>query len=185
VQENVRNPIYLPVSAGDKYLRLTATLPSYSESIHYLYNPHTFSLLHAAHLIFLPEHLPLPRLNMIRKLRVRWTIRALPFLRRPNSPKSYAYKEETANWIKAWNILAHMEGLEDLYVVLGEMRPQVTIWERGWLELEDTLLEPVKMVVRPSSFVLVLPYGSCQLDRDFGESKVVLRKPGVGLLTEQ
>jgi hypothetical protein len=116
---------------------------------------------------------------MIRVLRVRWTIRALPFLRRATSPKRYAYREETENWIRAWNILAHLEGLEDLCVVLGEIKPQLTTWERGWLDLEDTLLEPVKLVLRPKKFVLVLPYESCRIDHDVGESKVVFRRPGV------
>lgn len=73
-----------------------------------------------------------------------------------------------------------MEGLEELYVVLGELRPELTTWERSWLELEDTLLEPVKLVLRPRMFVLTLPYESCRVERDMGECRVVLRRPGMG-----
>jgi len=69
-----------------------------------------------------------------------------------------------------------MEGLRDLYVVISDPSPQ-GMWEPHWLMLEEKLLEPVKSVVAPRSAEVVLPFGSCRLDWDMGESRVVLRRP--------
>lgn len=142
----------------------------------HLYNPHTFSLLHITHLLYLPSRLPQPRLNAMRTLRLRWTVRALPYFRRTSNAKHYAYPEDTANWEKAWEILAGMEGLKDLRVVLLDPSRD-GIWEGHWLELEHLLLEPVKKVVRPRCFEIMLPYATCGLDWDMGESRCVLRRP--------
>ncbi|KAF2822049.1 hypothetical protein CC86DRAFT_448466 [Ophiobolus disseminans] len=150
----------------------------YSESIPHLYRAHTFSLLHLTHLLYLPSRLPQQRINTIRTLRLRWAIRALPYLRRGPTQR-LAYREDTANWERGWGILAGMEGLRDLYVVLVDPSPQ-GMWERNWVKLEERLLEPVKGVVRPRWFEVVLPFASCRLDWDMGESAVVLRKPVEG-----
>ncbi|KAF2727209.1 hypothetical protein EJ04DRAFT_479405 [Polyplosphaeria fusca] len=147
----------------------------YTEAIPHLYAPHTFSLLHVTHLLYLPTRLPSARLNSIRTLRLRWAIRALPFLRRGPSRK-YAYPEDTVNWQRGWQILARMKGLRDLRVVLVDPTPGRT-WEARWLDLEEQLLEPVKEVVGPRWFEVVLPYASCETDWDMGESRVVLRVP--------
>jgi hypothetical protein len=80
------------------------------------------------------------------------------------------------NWEKSWNILAGMKGLRNLQVVLIDPSPQ-GIWEANWSELEDELLQPVKNVVSPSWFELVLPFASCRTDWDMGESMVVLKRP--------
>jgi hypothetical protein len=91
------------------------TYPSrnrYSEFIPHLYRPHAFSLLHITHLLYLPSSLPPQRLAQIRTLRLRWAIRALPFLRRGPSQR-LAYYEDTANWVRGWGIIAGMEGLRD------------------------------------------------------------------------
>jgi hypothetical protein len=69
-----------------------------------------------------------------------------------------------------------MTGLRDLYVVLIDPTPQ-RMWERHWLELEEQLLAPVKLVVRPRLCEVVLPFATCRTDWDMGESRVVLRKP--------
>ncbi|KAF2686814.1 hypothetical protein K458DRAFT_297585 [Lentithecium fluviatile CBS 122367] len=147
----------------------------YHEAIPHLYTPHTFSLLHPTHLLYLPTRIPQPRLNTIRRLRLRMTIRALPYFRRANS-KHLAYPEDTANWEKTWNILTSMAGLRELRVVLIDKSPD-GIWEQQWLSLEERLLGPVKRVCRPRDFVVVLPYRSCRVDWEMGGSGCVLRRP--------
>jgi|TARA_R110002003_G_scaffold187_1_gene14596 hypothetical protein len=69
-----------------------------------------------------------------------------------------------------------MTGLRDLYVVVTDPSPQ-DMWERNWLELEDVLLRPVKAVIRPRWFELVLPYETCRTEWDMAESSCVLRTP--------
>ena len=155
----------------------------YSESIPHLYRPHTFSLLHLTHLLYLPSRLPQPRINSIRTLRLRWAIRALPYLRRGPTQR-LAYREDTANWERGWGILAGMKGLRDLYVVLVDPSPQ-GMWERSWVELEEQLLAPVREVKGPRWFEVVLPFATCRTDWDMGESRVVLRKPEGGGVEEE
>jgi hypothetical protein len=147
----------------------------YSEAIPHLYTPHTFSILHISHLLALPKRIPQQRLNAIYHLRLRWMIRALPYLRRGASTK-FAYREDTENWERGWAVLAGLQGLKTLHVVLIDPSPQ-GIWERNWLELEGQLMEPVKRVVRPRLFEFVLPYASCGVERDMGGSCVRLRRP--------
>lgn len=154
---------------------LELTLIRYSECIYFLYAHHDFSLLHATHLLALPKRIPQQRLNAIRHLRLRWQIRALPYLRRGSSTK-FAYREDTENWEKGWVILASMTGLKSLIVVLVDPSSQ-GIWENNWLELESVILEPLKKVRAPN-FEVVLPYQSCDADRDMGYCQVRLRKPG-------
>jgi hypothetical protein len=148
----------------------------YSEAIVDLYRPHTFSLLHITHLLYLPSRLPGPRLDQIRTIRLRWAIRALPFLKRPVSPKRYAYPEDTANWIQGWKTLANMKGLRELYVLLTDPSPQ-HLWERQWADLEERLLEDVQNVRQTRWFTLMLPYPGCRTDWDMGGCNVILRKP--------
>ena len=129
--------------------------------------------MHITHLLYLPSRLPQPRLDSVRVLRLRWAIRALPYLRRRNR---IAYREDTANWERGWAILASMGGLRDLHVVLIDPSPQ-DMWETNWLEMEDQLLEPVRKVTVPPWFELVLPYNSCGKERNMGDSSVKLHKP--------
>ena len=147
----------------------------YSECIYHLYANHTFSLLHATHLLALPKRVPQQRLNAIRHLRLRWHIRALPYLRRTGTSK-YAYNEDTANWEKGWAILASMKGLDSLSVTLVDPSAQ-GIWESGWLELEAQIMEPVKRVVGVGQSEVVLPYASCDVGRVMGSCGVRLRRP--------
>jgi hypothetical protein len=156
-------------------MAVLTSIARYSESIPHLYRPHAFSLLHPTHLLYLPTRLPPQRINSIRTLRLRWAIRALPYLRRGPAQR-LAYHEDSANWTRGWSILAGMTGLRDLYVVLVDPTPQ-RMWERHWLELEEQLLAPVKLVVRPRLCEVVLPFATCRTDWDMGESRVVLRKP--------
>ncbi|KAF1849454.1 uncharacterized protein K460DRAFT_365334 [Cucurbitaria berberidis CBS 394.84] len=145
----------------------------YSEAVPHLYRPHIFSILHLTHLLYLPSRVPSQRLDSIRTLRLRWHIRALPYLRRGGR---LAYREDTANWERGWAIIAGMQGLRDLYVVLVDSSPQ-DLWERNWLELEEQLLTPVKKVTKPTWFELMLPYATCRTEWDMEESRVRLRKP--------
>ncbi|KAG9194847.1 hypothetical protein G6011_04882 [Alternaria panax] len=151
----------------------------YSEAIPYLYSAHTFSLLHITHLLCLPSSIPQPRLDSIRTLHVRWAIRALPYLRRGPSNR-LAYREDTANWERAWRIIAGMHGLRHLQVMLIDPSPQ-QLWEITWVELEDILLDSVRTVKRPRDAVVILPYPSCRTDWDMGDSTVRLRRPGSGV----
>jgi len=147
----------------------------YSEAIAHLYRPHVFSLLHTTHLLYLPTCIPSQRLNSIRILHLRWAIRALPYLRRGPRHR-LAYREDTANWERGWEIIASMQGMRDLYVVLTDPSPQ-GMWETNWLELEEQLLGPVKEVVRPVCAELVLPYATCGVEWNMGSSTVRLRRP--------
>ena len=148
----------------------------YSECIYYLYAEHTFSLLHASHLLALPKRIPQQRLNAIRHLRLRWQIRALPYLRRISSSK-IAYREDTEKWEKGWAILASMKELKSLNVTLVDPSAQ-SIWENSWLELEAQIMEPIKRVLGVREFEVVLPYASCNAERDMGSCGVRLRRPG-------
>ncbi|KAF2126955.1 hypothetical protein P153DRAFT_296995 [Dothidotthia symphoricarpi CBS 119687] len=147
----------------------------YSEAVPYLYRSHAFSLLHMSHLLHLPTAVPQPRLNQIRTLRLRWTIRALPYLRRGPADR-VAYREDTAMWERGWAIIASMQGLRDLYVVVVDPSPQ-DMWESSWVELEEQLLQPVRSVTKPKCFELMLPYASCGVEWEMGSSRVVLRRP--------
>jgi hypothetical protein len=162
---------------------LTSMCFRYSEAVSHLYRPHTFSLLHLTHLLHLPTRIPSQRLNTIRTLRLRWAIRALPYLRR-GPTNSIAYREDTANWERAWAIIASMQGLRDLFVVLVDPSPH-DMWERNWLELEGQLLQSVKGVTRPTFFELMLPYASCVTQWDMSESAVRLRKPESRVIEEE
>jgi hypothetical protein len=135
------------------------------------------------HLLYLPTRLPQQRLNSIRTLRVRWAIRALPYLCRGPSQR-VAYREDTLNWERGWSIIASMSGLRDLYVAIVDPSPQ-GMWERNWVELEEQLLRPVKEVTRPTQFELMLPFSSSSTDWDMGGSMVVLRKPENWTLDEE
>jgi hypothetical protein len=148
----------------------------YSEAISYLYSAHTFSLLHITHLLYLPSSIPQLRLNSIRTLHLRWAIRALPYLSRGPSNR-IVYREDTANWEKAWAIISSMQGLRHLRVVLMDPSPQ-QLWQLNWLDVEDTLLDSVRTVTKPRDAVVVLPYPTCRTDWDMGDSTVRLRIPG-------
>lgn len=73
-----------------------------------------------------------------------------------------------------------MKGLRDLCVVLVDPSSH-DMWESNWLELEEQLLAPVKEVIRPQRFELILPYSTCGTEWDMCESSVRLRKPDSGL----
>jgi hypothetical protein len=154
----------------------------YHETLPHLYTPHTFSLLHPTHLLYLPTRLPSTHLTKIRALHLRMPIRALPYFRRVMDLRKgfqrLAYPEDTANWIRTWEILADMGkgGLRDLRVVVLDKSPD-GIWEQQWLGLEEKLLERVKEVHGVRKFVVVLPYNSCGVDWDMGESGCVLVRP--------
>lgn len=84
-----------------------------------------------------------------------------------------------------------MKGLQSLKVTLVDPSAQ-DIWETSWLELEATIMEPIKKVrlqacrdpalrdraMCEEGFELTLPYVSCDVGRDMGGSGVRLRRPG-------
>jgi hypothetical protein len=80
------------------------------------------------------------------------------------------------NWERGWAILASMQGLRNLHVVITDPSPQ-HMWESNWLQLETLLLEPVRKVILPRQFELVLPYVGCDVKKNMGESRVRLRGP--------
>jgi hypothetical protein len=153
---------------------LTNATDRYFEAHPHLYIPHTFSLLHPTHLLFLPSHLK--QTHLIRTLHIRWAIRALPYLRRGPANR-LAYREDTANWERGWSIVAGMAGLRELFVVVVDPSPN-RVWERHWKELEEELLAPVKQVTGPRRFEMVLPYGRWDVRADMGASRVVFRRAG-------
>ncbi|KAH8640463.1 hypothetical protein IG631_03404 [Alternaria alternata] len=76
-----------------------------------------------------------------------------------------------------------MQGLRHLQVMLIDPSPQ-QLWEANWVELEDILLDSVRVVKRPRDAVVILPYPSCRTDWDMGDSTVRLRVLDNGLGTE-
>jgi hypothetical protein len=70
-----------------------------------------------------------------------------------------------------------MVGLRELFVVVVDPSPN-RVWERHWGELEEELLTPVKEVIGPRRFEIVLPYGSGEVGWDMGECRVVFRRAG-------
>jgi hypothetical protein len=146
----------------------------YFEAVPHLYTPHAFSLLHPTHLLFLPTHLA--HTHLIRTLRIRWAIRALPYLRRGPANR-LAYREDTVNWERGWSIIAGMAGLRELFVVVVDPSPN-GVWERHWGELEEELLAPLRAVVTPRQFEVVLPYGRGGVGWDMRNCKVVFRRAG-------
>jgi hypothetical protein len=80
------------------------------------------------------------------------------------------------NWERGWGIIAGLQGLKNLYVAVVDPRIH-NMWQGSWLEFEELLLKPVKEVVRPRTFELMLPFASCGVGWDMGESRCVLRKP--------
>ncbi|KAJ4351617.1 uncharacterized protein N0V89_006960 [Didymosphaeria variabile] len=127
-------------------LEIRKMVYEYTESAPHLYSPHIFSLLHVTHLLFLPTHIPQPRLDTIRTLRLKWAIRGMPYFRRNPSSKRPAYPEDTANWEKGWDILSRMRGLKDLRVAIIDPSPE-GIWEAHWLGVEEVLLEAVMRAI--------------------------------------
>jgi hypothetical protein len=77
-----------------------------------------------------------------------------------------------------------MTGLRDLYVVLVDPSPQ-QMWERNWLELEEQLLMPIKEVVKPAWFEVVLPYAGGGVEWDMGGSRVRLRRSESGVVEDE
>lgn len=71
-----------------------------------------------------------------------------------------------------------MRGLRDLKVSIIDPSAD-GIWEAHWLGLESLLLESVKKVttVGLRRFDVVMPYASCRVDWDMGESNVRLIRP--------
>ncbi|KAF1835579.1 hypothetical protein BDW02DRAFT_547914 [Decorospora gaudefroyi] len=145
------------------------------ESTPHLYTPHTFALLHITHLLYLPTALSPRHTPKITKLHLRWAIRALPYLRRGPSNR-IAYREDTRNWERAWDIIAGLSGLRELVVVLLDPSPG-QIWERGWAEVEDLLMQGVGKVRGVRSAQVFLPYASCGVGWELGGGCVRLRRP--------
>ena len=51
------------------------------------------------------------------------------------------------------------------------------LWEEKWLSLEEELLQPVKLVIQPQWFELLLPYSTSNVELDTGASSCRLSKP--------
>ena len=69
-----------------------------------------------------------------------------------------------------------MSGLKSVSVTLVDPSAQ-GIWENSWLELEAQIMEPIKRVLGLREFEVILPYASCDVDRDMGGCSVMLRRP--------
>ena len=109
------------------------------------------------------EYLPLAllpqRLNTIRFLKVSCDFSGIPPLDLPYWAQYFSEEDlrvvtkRKEKWQKMWRIIAGMEGLQRLHVRL--------LVNDGWYTLNREsaaeLLEPVKQVTRPQSFVLSIP----------------------------
>jgi len=129
------------------------TWTSYSEAVRYLYSSNIFVINDATILQRLPSLLPQPRQNSIASLHFCYVL-PLP----PLSDSSPAVCEEWAQrrerWDGVWSDLASLEGLRELYVKLAVMDLE---WGTVDEESLRMLLEPVRKVTRPRTFVLGLP----------------------------
>lgn len=112
------------------------------------------------------------RFNQIRTLRVNWHTDFPPYaMYRPGEIS----QEATLKWTLAWQVIANMAGLRDLYIFIP--RPDTDPWKMLWLELESKILAPVQIVTIPEVFVVVLPFRESCTTLDVGESRCEFRLP--------
>lgn len=122
------------------------------------------------HKYFLPQ-----RLVQVQDLRIDWEIDSFYFTHHHGIT---ADQLQFAAWKDSWAAILALAGLRKLHVTLWfRWRDMLDCYEDIWKPNEETLLEPVKLVTVPGSFVVVLPDRRCSTDIDVGDSKCVLQLP--------
>jgi hypothetical protein len=122
------------------------------------------------HYYFLPQ-----RLVQVQDLRIDLEIDSFYFYHHHGIT---ANQLEFAAWKKSWAAVPAMTGLRKLHVTLWfRSRDLIDCYEEIWKPHEQVLLEPIKSLIVPTDFVLVLPDRRCSTDIDMGDSRCVLRLP--------
>lgn len=81
-------------------------------------------------------------------------------------------------WSQSWDALSKLTGLRRLHITLVFRFSHWTdYYEDLWKERGAELLEPIKKITAPTTFIVTLPDHRCSLDIDVGESKCVFKLP--------
>lgn len=151
-----------------------------------LYTQNFFSIVFSS--LNLPRHSSvqkgfyLHRIDNVRSLFIympmKWHI--TPPAHR-NSRHSGRFTDGISNeWFNTWEVLRQMSSLRNLLVRLfypGYQRSDPKPIVDSWKSKEVRLFEPVRSVLAPTSFVIILPDKSCSTSLDVGASKCVFRFP--------
>jgi hypothetical protein len=122
------------------------------------------------HCFFLPQ-----RLIQVQDLHIDWEIDSFYFNHHHGIT---ADQLQFAAWEKSWAAILALTGLRKLHVTLWfRWRDMLDCYEEIWKPNQETLLEPVKSVTVPDSFVVVLPDRRCSTGIDMGDSKCSLQLP--------
>ena len=104
-------------------------------------------------LFFLPQ-----RIRAIRKLIITWRFRGLPPVgNHPDALEGEKEIEEIRNvsWTIIWRNIAAMQSLKTLEVRMDVIP---ALWKHLDPEIARVLLEPIRNVTAPETFVLTLPF---------------------------
>ncbi|KAF2262995.1 hypothetical protein CC78DRAFT_618085, partial [Lojkania enalia] len=131
----------------------------YTEAINILYTANAFSFLGKQDcgmaLAFLDHYLSPQRLDQLRVVNMHWDRITYPLVR--NHTRNPVMRR---NWDSSWKTLARMKGLQKLFVRVDmEIKPDS--FYQQWDEWDRKLFECVKLVVRPTVFVITLPDPRC------------------------
>lgn len=136
----------------------TNEINRYSEAIDHLYSSNTFATHDADILEFLPLLFLPQRIDKIKSLAFTWRFQRYPPIGRYVNPEE-SYKEDQdarrASWTIVWHQIASMQNLKCLSVKLNV---RDAWWGSFDPESCDMLLEPIKKVTRPDTFILTLPF---------------------------
>lgn len=126
----------------------------YIETILILYSKNVFITSSPDVIEFLPRLLMAPRINTIRYLCFQWRVAGAPPVLQRGGYASKGDRRRNKIWVRMWENLAAMEGLEEL---------RVKLWfsDQSWENLPtadiNRLIEPILAVRAPRIFELSLP----------------------------
>ncbi|KAF2810820.1 uncharacterized protein BDZ99DRAFT_289768 [Mytilinidion resinicola] len=161
--------LFLPLSCRRMYVLSCALVlvahttstnigPRYSECIDLLYSSNTFKPNDVQSLLWLSTRLQPQRFHAIRVLEFDYYVKTLPGYANLDYGSSTYIRGSAEDWYFVWRVISSMRGLRHLHVELV-----IENWiERAWLTHEDELLQPVRKVVIPPRFDLVMPSRGCR-----------------------
>lgn len=127
---------------------------SYDESIDLLYSVHTFVFRDPYALIYFATSVPSYRLHSIHYVYVRWELQA--------ESLATAHAAQQATWLDFWQAVELFDSLRILKVNISYWKPVSS----GLWTLNLDWLEPVKAIVTPIDFELLLPIDVEELEID-------------------
>lgn len=117
---------------------------------------------------FLPH-----RLTQIRDLRINWEVDSF-YYDAAFTPHVFHFEA----WKHSWSALCALTGLRKLRIILYfRWRDVRDCYEEFWKQHELELLHPVKSIMAPTNFVIVLPDRRCSTTVDVGDTKCILQAP--------